>query len=115
MNQNNTCVHVYTGKSALVKICPQIIYTVVGNFRGCKISPEGSRRNFCGFNFRGAHMHGEARRYQEPIRAPGAIDIVLAAIIAVFIFAEADLSGKPRNFAPCENFPLYSTSARKTS
>ena len=29
-----------------------------------RIASEGSRRNFRSFNFRGARMHGEARRYR---------------------------------------------------
>ena len=29
-----------------------------------RIASEGSRRNFRSFNFHGAHMHGEARRYR---------------------------------------------------
>ena len=46
---------------------PILSYRIAGNFAGAKlrgITPEGTRRSFRGFNFRGARTHGEARRYR---------------------------------------------------
>ena len=85
------------------------VYTFVANihyisiveweiFAGAKlrgIAPEGSRKNFCGFNFRGAHTHGEARRYRYSA----------SGNFRGFYFHRS----RPirENFAPHENFPLY--------
>ena len=84
------------------KVYKSMTYRIVGNFLGRKfrgIASEGTRRNFCGFNFCGTRTHREARHYR--YSASGN-------------FRDFPFSRKPNylwkwwNFAPCENFPLYS-------
>ena len=71
--------------------------SVCAKFRG--IASEGTRRNVCGFNFRGARTH-------RGVRCHIYIHITLVAIFMVYILAEADLSAKITKFCTTQKFPL---------
>ena len=56
---------------------PALCYRTAENFAGAKfrgIASESARRNFRGFNFRGARTHGEVRCYRYSARGSRPID-----------------------------------------